>query len=73
MATSNTMSDVPAEEEHFPSEILEGSTWMWGRKASKVSHSLWHGEERKGLKLSQLLSDAKEEEIAQGNSLKGKG
>lgn len=27
--------------------------WMWGRIAGKVSHSLWFGEERKRLKLSQ--------------------
>lgn len=73
MATSNTTSDVPGEEEHFPSEISEGSPWTWGRKASEVSHSLWHREERKELKLSQLLSDAKEEKIVYGNSLKGKG
>lgn len=73
MATSNMMSDVPGEEEHFHSEISEGSPWTRGRKASEVSHSLWHGEGRKGLKLSQLLSDAKEEKIAWGNSLKGKG
>lgn len=64
MATSNVMADVPGEEEHLPRETSEGSPWTWGRKASKVSHSLWHREERKGLKLSQLLSDAKEKKIA---------
>lgn len=72
------MSSVPGEEEHFPSEISEGSPWTRGTNTSEVSHSLWHGEERKGPKLSQLLSDAKEEKIAyiylpKGNHLKGKG
>jgi len=57
------MSSVPGEEGYFPSEILEGSSWMWGRKAMDGSLSLWHEDERKALKLSQLLPDSKKEKI----------
>lgn len=46
MTASNMTSQVPGEEEDFPIEILEGSSWAQGRKASEVSQSLWDGEER---------------------------